>query len=99
MEITLSNIQEALTNNTLLLLSRDEIGRMHQLCTFFNIRIPRFKLKLYKVRLPELKSCNGVQILVRDKGNFFFVGENHPKNFESEFELEEIPEKLRIYAM
>lgn len=100
MKITLELIQTFVNTNEELVLTKDEIKRIKQLCTFFGIKEPRMKRALYQVRLPELMSTNGVQRLVHKKDKFFFIGETNSliSGHTDLFELEQIPYRLRQFA-
>jgi hypothetical protein len=100
MKITLEIIQNFVDNNEEWVLTKDEIKRVKKLCEYFGIKEPRMKIALYKVRLPELISANGVQRLVRKKNKFFFVGEDNTllSGHTDLFELDQIPNRLRQFA-
>ena len=100
MEINLELIHIAVNSNKELILTKDEVKRVKQLCKFFRIKEPRMKSPLYQVKLPELSSTNGVQKLVLKKGKFFFVGELNTliSGHVDLFELDQIPRRLRQFA-
>lgn len=100
MKITLELIHTSLRTQEELILTKVEIQRVKQLCKFFNIEEPKMKRALYQVRMPELRSTNGIQRLVFKNNKFFFVGETNTliSGHVDLFELDQIPFRLRQFA-
>ena len=92
-------IVEHLESGRILLVDKEDVNIIKELCKFANIKVPEYKIIKYQVILPGLCGNNGIQYLVRKNGKLFASGISYIITLKDTYlKWDDIPHAYRMFA-